>query len=352
MIIFTGGGSGGHAMVASTLIKRIQKDYPEQRVYYVGSKNGIEKSIAQELGIEYSAIHTGKLRRYFSLENIIDVFKVFFGIFECFILLLGRLRETKIIFSTGGFVSVPASLVGAILGKKIYLHEQTSRLGLANKIIAKFADKVFISFEESFQFLPSDKTILSGYPLRQELIDTKRKHTIVKEVSIYSPSKPLLFITGGGNGSKLLNDLVKKSTKDLCEKFIVFHQVGRKFFSEFKEYENESYKVFDFIGDELVDILKASTVVICRAGAGTVSELIHLNKNTIFIPLKIAQRNEQYHNATEALKFLNGFIIQEDELGELHLISKIEELLNRDPQARGSRKIEDSSKIILKEVFF
>lgn len=324
-IVFTGGGSGGHSVVAMTLIKYFRSQGVSE-ISYIGSSKGIERSLCEKNKIPYYSISTGKLRRYFSFQNALDFFKVFWGIVESFYLLLTTLRKTDVVFSTGGFVSVPASLAGKVLGKKVYLHEQTTRVGLANKIVAKLADKVFLSFDSSIKYFPKQKSMVVGYPLRKAFKSLDLKTKEFHGIDLVHPKKKIIFITGGGNGAFKLNELVKKYYEQLTQDFIVIHQTGKKFLEEYKDFQSENYLPVGFIGDEFPDLLKSSSLIICRAGAGTVSELMAIKSNVLFIPLKIAQQNEQYHNAVEALKYVNGKILLEDELDRLDLVSIIKDL--------------------------
>ncbi|WP_417336243.1 UDP-N-acetylglucosamine--N-acetylmuramyl-(pentapeptide) pyrophosphoryl-undecaprenol N-acetylglucosamine transferase [Halobacteriovorax marinus] len=321
-IVFTGGGSGGHVMPAITLIKELilREDYT---IHYIGGRNSIEKNLVADYDVIYKPIFTGKLRRYFSIENFIDIFKIFLGMIQSFFILL-KLPKKTLVFSTGGFVSVPVVVAAKITGKKIYIHEQTSRVGLANKICSKFADKVFVSFEESLKFFPNHKTYFSGYPIRKECFDSELHFENFKGMSLINSTKELLFITGGGNGSLLLNNLIKDELDFLKSKYNIIHQVGKAFIDEYQQLSDESYIPVAFIGEEIVDIMKAASIVISRAGAGTVCELMALEKRSIFIPLKIAQKNEQYHNAMEANKYLGSLVLSEDELKNLNVKTILE----------------------------
>ena len=195
-IIFTGGGSGGHVMPALTLISHLK----EFSIEYIGGRDGIEKSLVKDIVDSYHPIFTGKLRRYFSFENFIDVFKIMIGLVQSFQILALKPKDT-IIFSTGGFVSVPVVIAAWLTGKRIFIHEQTSRVGLANKIASKFATKIFVSFEESLRYFPVEKTELSGYPVRETCFSPIPKSLILDGIDLVTIKKPLLFITGGGNGS-------------------------------------------------------------------------------------------------------------------------------------------------------
>jgi len=325
-IIFTGGGSGGHVMPAVTLIKAL-KEQGEYDIFYVGGK-GIEKEIISEMSIPYFSISTGKLRRYFSLKNLLDVYKVLVGTLQSLILLLKFNKKDTLVFSTGGFVSIPVVLAAKLLGKTIYVHEQTSRVGLANKIASKLASKVFISFEKSKNFFPIGKTYFSGYPLRDECFIPMVSTFSIRGVEIKDIKRPILFVTGGGNGSLLINNLIKENLTELVKKYYIVHQVGKNFIEEFMELENENYHPVSFIKNEMISYFKAAAVVISRAGAGTVSELLALRKRSIFIPLKIAQKNEQFHNAQEAKLKLDSLILTEDMLKGLDLIAYLNEFEN------------------------
>ena len=188
------------------------------------------------------------------------------------------------IFSTGGFVSIPVILAAWLGRKKIYLHEQTSRAGLANRIGALFAERVFITFESSRDFFPSQKVVVSGYPLRRECRDQKIRCTLFKGVELKTVRRPILFVTGGGNGSRLLNEKVREALPQLSKKYFVVHQVGKKFEGEYRPLNGEFYLSLGLIEEGIPDLYKMASVVLSRAGAGVVCELIALGKRSIFVP--------------------------------------------------------------------
>lgn len=326
-IIFCGGGSGGHVIPAVTIIRAIKEKDPECTIFALGSEYGIEAELFLAEKVNFKNISTGKLRRYLSFQNIIDIFKVMLGIFQSFIFLFKFKGKDSLVFSTGGFVSVPVVVAAFFQGKRIYIHEQTSRVGLANKICSIFADKILITFESSKDLFPKDKTKLLGYPLRKEILSTPPLLK-VGDINLEKVKKPILFITGGGNGSLLLNEALLNIKDKLEEDFFIIHQSGKKFVEKLRSLESESYKVFDFIGEEMVSLLAYSDVVISRAGAGTVVELMALGRPSIFIPLKIAQKNEQFWNAKEAEKRLGSIVIEEDQLSSDILIKSIREIQN------------------------
>ncbi len=321
-IVFVGGGSGGHVMPAITLIKKLKED-DSFSISYIGGRAGIERELISKLSIPYYPIFTGKLRRYLSLENLIDIFKVMVGIFQSIFILIRFPRKT-LVFSTGGFVSVPVVIAAKLTFKTVFIHEQTSRVGLANKIASFFADKVFISFEESKNFFPEGKTYLTGYPLRAECFIPTFPNLDFSGKPLNSISKPIMFVTGGGNGSYLMNQLVKNNLEVLKNKYFIIHQVGKSYEEEFKQYHDDSYFSAAFFDKEIIPLFKKAKIVISRAGAGTVCELLALRKKSIFIPLKIAQKNEQFHNAMEAQRKLGSLILTEDEIPNCDFVSWLE----------------------------
>lgn len=337
VLIFTGGGSGGHVMPALTIIKKINQ-HNHYDIHYVGGIKSIESELVRDYELTYHAIHTGKLRRYLSMENLKDIVRIFLGLMDSWKVLSRFDKKSTLVFSSGGFVSVPVVIAAFFQGKKIFIHEQTSRVGLANKICSYFADKIFISFEESFNFFNKNKTFYSGYPLREECYTETIRPIIIEGQKINDSKKPILFITGGGNGAMLLNKLIEKNIKNLTENFLVIHQTGKAFLSEFEKYKNSDYIPLAFIGTEMIDLFKLATVTLSRSGAGTVSELIAVGKKSIFVPLRIAQKNEQYYNALEAQRKLGSIVIEEKDLNNETFLKAINEIGFINPFKKVDRK--------------
>ena len=346
-LIFTGGGSGGHVMPALTIIKKINSQ-DEYNVHYIGGIQSIERELVKDYSLVYHPIHTGKLRRYISLENLKDIFKIFIGFFESLVILFSFSRTNSLVFSTGGFVSVPVVLAAKCLGLKVYIHEQTSRVGLANKICSFVSNKVLVSFEDSIKYFPFKKTIYSGYPLRDECYSPVIGSVIINGIDLKLVTKPILFVTGGGNGSFLLNELIKNNFQELISQFFIVHQVGKNYIKEYEKIIDSSYLPMAFVGKEIIDLFKLATCVISRSGAGTVCELIALEKRSIFIPLKIAQKNEQYFNALEAKKLLGSVIILEAELNSEVVLSAVKDILVHKPHEKSQQK--NSLDFIVKEI--
>ncbi len=333
-LIFTGGGSGGHVMPALTIIKKIN-EASLYDVHYIGGIASIERELVQDYKLTYHPIRTGKLRRYLSLENMKDIIRVFLGLVDSFKLLWKFNKKNTLVFSTGGFVSVPVVLAARLQGKKAFIHEQTSRVGLANKICSIFANRVFISFEDSYKYFDENKTHFSGYPLREECYSDDIKPVKINGRLINESTKPVLFVTGGGNGAQLINKLIEKNFLFLTTKYLVIHQTGKAFFNDYNaRLKHPDYIAVPFIGTEMIDLFKLATVTISRSGAGTVCELIAVGKKSIYIPLKIAQKNEQFFNALEAHKKLGSLIIEEKELSDESFLQALKDIGDHNPMTK------------------
>lgn len=342
-IVFTGGGSGGHVMPALTIIKNLQERYAQQlEISYIGGAGYIESALVPQHGIAFRAIKTGKLRRYFSWQNFLDIFRLSVGVMQSLLYLLKLKRKSDlIVFSTGGFVTVPVCIAAWILRIPIFIHEQTTQVGLANKITSLLARKVFISFENSRKFFPKHKTFYSGYPIRPDFFAPA-------SLSLSFPEeRPLLFVTGGGNGAQILNEKVKSELNELKERFNIVHQVGGLFLKEFASLEDDSYRVYDFITDDLVALFQKADIIISRAGAGTVCELLSISKRSIFVPLKIAQKNEQYFNALEAKEKMGSMVIKEDDFKNSSLIKVCEDF--QSTRCETDNKKESDALVILRQ---
>ena len=323
IVIFTGGGSGGHVVPALSLIEELQ-GRGDWEIRYIGSKRGVERQWVEGRGIPYHPVATGKLRRYWSVENMVDIFRLLGGFLQAFIFLSGFRRRETLLFSTGGFVAVPAILAAWLGRKKIYLHEQTSQAGLANRIGAVFADRIFVTFESSKKFFPAQRVCVSGYPLRRECFDLHVRSRVFCGVDLSQVNKPVLLVTGGGNGSRLINEKVRESLELLVSKYFVVHQVGIPFEEEYRGLAREGYLPMGLVEENMIDLYKMAHIVLSRAGAGTVCELMALGKRSIFVPLAIAQKSEQYHNAQEARERLGSWVVEEKDFVGRDLVALLE----------------------------
>ena len=337
-LVITGGGSGGHTIPAITIYDALNDFYNNKDekfdCIYIGSYDGIEKEIAKKKYISFYPIATGKLRRYFSFSNFIDIFRIFKGIFDSIKIL--KKFNPQITFSTGGFVSVPVVIASKLLKIPIVIHEQTVNVGLANKIASKFAQTVAISFLSSQKYFPKSKTIHTGQPIRKILFNGSKENCY--ERFNLNKNLPIVYVTGGSQGSHKINQILIKIIPTLINKANIIHQCGKtqghNDFDELIEFKSSlnidiqtQYIVKDFIHeDELKDILAGSSLLIGRAGAGTVNEAIALKIPSIFIPLPFATKNEQYENAKIMQSIGGAEIIDESNLNS-ELLNKTIDLL-------------------------
>lgn len=348
-VVFTGGGSGGHVIPGLTLLDELRRRGGYD-IEYIGSYAGIERELAASRDVPYTGISTGKLRRYLSAENVADLFRVAWGTVQAFGWFLRRKRG--LVFSTGGFVSVPVVIAGRLTGNTVFLHEQTTRAGLANRLAARFAHAVFVSFDASTSLFPPGKTEVSGYPLRPECFTPSDRPVVVAGRDLAEIDRPIFFLTGGGNGSKLLNEWIRDHLPALKERFFVVHQVGKAFAEEYAQYDDERYVSTAFV-DDMIGVMRRADVIVSRAGAGTVQELMALGKRSLYVPLAIAQKNEQFHNAMAAHDRMGSLVVEEKDLGDADLLALCDELLAADdrevpPMPNGTQLLADRIDAVFK----
>ncbi len=251
----------------------------------------MEEKLIKDLGIEFFPIKCGKLRRYFSWENYLDFFKFIIGIFQSYFLI--RKIKPDLLFSKGGYVSLPVVIGAYLRSVPVYIHESDLSPGLANKISSKFADKIFLSFPESKDYFSKFKgeIIVTGTPIREELFQGNKEKAL--KFLKFESKKPILFIIGGSLGASQINNLVKNSFKELCEKFNIVHQSGS---GKSLALKDPSYREFPFIKEEFSDILAVSDLVVSRAGSNSLFEMALLRKKAVIIPME-AGRGDQVENA-------------------------------------------------------
>ncbi|KOA20462.1 N-acetylglucosamine transferase [Clostridium homopropionicum DSM 5847] len=316
-IIMTGGGSAGHVTPNLALIPGLKRLGYE--VEYIGTENGIEKKIICDENIKYNIISSGKLRRYFDLKNFSDPFKVLKGVFEA--LKIIRKEKPNIVFSKGGFVSVPV-VIGAYLNRvPVIIHESDITPGLANKISIPFATKVCVTFPESLKHIKGNKAILTGTPIREELF--KGSKIKGKLICAFEEEKPILMIIGGSLGSKIINDTVREMLDKLLIKYNIIHICGKGNIAN-NLLEIKRYKQFEYVKDELTHLMAAADIFISRAGANVIFELLALKKPSVLIPLSAkASRGDQILNAESFRKSGFSEVIQEEELNPNVLYNKL-----------------------------
>lgn len=308
-IVMTGGGTAGHVTPNIALMPTLRKAGYE--ITYIGSYEGIEKRLIEEQGIPYYGISSGKLRRYFDPKNFSDPFKVIKGLTQA----VGLLRKIKpdVVFSKGGFVSVPVVLAAKLCRIPAIIHESDITPGLANKLAIPGATKVCCNFPETLKYLPAEKAVYTGSPIRQELLsgDAKKGLTYCK---LSSKSKPVLLIIGGSTGSKIINDSIRAILPQLLEKYIIVHLCGKGNLDT--NLENVAdYIQLEYAGKELADLFALSDLVISRAGANAICELLALRKPNILIPLSAAaSRGDQILNANSFKASGYSYVLEEEKL--------------------------------------
>jgi UDP-N-acetylglucosamine--N-acetylmuramyl-(pentapeptide) pyrophosphoryl-undecaprenol N-acetylglucosamine transferase len=337
-MIFTGGGSGGHVMPAYSMIELVSeyclKHDIKFCILYIGSKNSIEENITGLHNIPFKRVSTGKLRRYFSLKNLTDIFRIILGFFQSFFI-LNRIKP-HLLFSTGGFVSVPPVIAAKLLKIPVIIHEQTIDAGLANKIAGRFADKICLTFEESSKYFQSDKTVVTGIPQRKEIFSGTKVNALKRFG--FDPDLPVILFIGGGLGCHKLNVTGIEILPILLERCNIIFQTGRSgdntdfedmknFYNDLDDYKKNRMKLFDFINEEIGDIYALTNLAVARSGAGTVCEFISLKIPAIFIPLAIATNNEQYRNAKIMEKAGSAVIIEERNLDKVTMLEIINEIV-------------------------
>lgn len=296
--IFTGGGTAGHVSpglaVANSLLDEATRRNWCVEIVWIGSRTGMERRLVESAGISFLGISSGKLRRYPSFKNIIDFVKIGVGIVEA-IWAVSRLRPA-VVFSKGGYVSVPPVIAARIAGVPVITHESDLDPGLATKINARCAEKILVSFESTIRYFPERihrRIAVTGNPVRPEVINGDRGKGLA--VLKFRVAKPLLLVVGGSQGARALNSLVEKALPRLLEKWNIVHQTGTQ--SDLYR-ETAGYKRISYIGEGYGDILAAADAVLCRAGAATLWELAAMGKPSILVPLGLdASRGDQIRNA-------------------------------------------------------
>lgn len=319
-IVLTGGGTAGHVTPNIALIPELQKlDYD---IHYVGSYDGIEKKLIEEMGIPYYGISSGKLRRYFSLRNFTDPFRVIKGLGEAKKLM----KELKpdVVFSKGGFVSVPVVFAASAKKIPIIIHESDMTPGLANKLALPKASKVCCNFPETKDLFPEGKAIITGTPIRKELFDGDAAYAFT--YCGFTENKPVLLVVGGSTGSAIINQTIRENLDRLLQTFNVIHLCGKD--KKDSAYDNiPGYVQYEYVKKELSSMLALCDIIVSRAGANAICELLALRKPNILIPLSAAaSRGDQILNADSFKKSGYSYVIKEEELSTETLFAAINEV--------------------------
>lgn len=320
-IIMTGGGTAGHVTPNIALMPALKEAGFD--IEYIGSINGMEKGLIEATGTPYHGISSGKLRRYFDWKNFSDPFRVLKGYGQA-VSLMKKIKP-DVVFSKGGFVSVPVVLAAKHCHIPAIIHESDITPGLANKIAIKGAKKVCCNFPETMKYLPVDKAVLTGSPIRRELFSGNAENAI-RLCNFKDHSKPVLLIIGGSLGSKIVNEAVRKVLPELLEKFYVIHLCGKG------NLDNSlsgtiGYAQFEYASSELTDMFALADMAISRAGANSICELLALHKPNILIPLSAAaSRGDQVLNANSFKKQGFSYVLEEEHLTAESLLKAVQEV--------------------------
>jgi UDP-N-acetylglucosamine--N-acetylmuramyl-(pentapeptide) pyrophosphoryl-undecaprenol N-acetylglucosamine transferase len=342
-IILTGGGSAGHVTPNLALIEALG----EFEIKYIGSKEGIEKELVQKKGIPYISISSGKLRRYVSKKNISDAFRVLKGVQESIKII--KEEKPNIIFSKGGFVTVPVAIAGKMCGVPVIIHESDMTLGLANKIAMPYAKVVCTSFGETVKYVPKNKGIATGTPMRKEMFLGNYNKGL--EICGFNKDKPIILVIGGSLGSVYINDVIFNNIEDITNKYQVIHICGK---NNKRETQVKGYKQLEYVSDGLEHIFKIADIVVSRAGSNSINEILALKKLNILIPLpKKASRGDQILNAQSFEKQGFSYVIQEESFNNISLKEGLEYLtknkqvyINKMNESKAKNAVEEIVKII------
>ncbi|WP_061912479.1 undecaprenyldiphospho-muramoylpentapeptide beta-N-acetylglucosaminyltransferase [Geobacillus icigianus] len=325
-IVLTGGGTAGHVMVNVALIPKLKELGWE--IVYIGSHQGIEREIIGRIdGVPYYPVSTGKLRRYFDWKNFKDPFHVLKGIWQAYRLI--QKEKPAVVFSKGGFVSVPVILGAWLNGVPSVIHESDLTPGLANKIAMPFATKICLTFPETKNHVQADKAVYVGAVIREELKHGSAERG--RRLCRFAGKKPVLLAMGGSLGSKTINDALRACLPALLSEFDIVHICGKGNVDS-SLIGQQGYRQFEYVNEELPDLLALADLVVSRAGANAIFELLALRKPMLLIPLsKAASRGDQILNARSFEKAGYAAVLMEEDLTDESLPAAIRRLYeNRD----------------------
>ena len=319
-IVLTGGGTAGHVTPNIALMGRLKEQ--GYQISYIGSYNGIEKTLIEELGIPYYGISSGKLRRYFDLKNFTDPFRVLKGFSEARKLL--KQLKPDVVFSKVGFVTVPVVVAAGRLKIPAIIHESDMTPGLANKLCIPSAVKVCCNFPETKAHLPEGKAVVTGTPIRPELLQGDADKG--RAFTGFTSEKPVIMIIGGSLGAQAVNDAVRRILPELLKDFQVVHLCGKGKKDDSKN-DLKGYVQYEYIESELADLFAMADIVISRAGANAICELQALKKPNLLIPLSAnASRGDQILNARSFEKQGFSMVLEEEAITDEVLLKAVHDL--------------------------
>lgn len=332
-IALTGGGTWGHVTPNIALYEELKNKY--NNIIYIGTNNGLEKGIVVKNNIPFFSISSDKLRRYFSIKNLIIPFTVFKGIFEARKIL--KQQKVDLVFSKGGYVSVPVVIAAFSMKIPVISHESDYTPGLANKINFYFSNYICTNFKETSNMIKHNKGIYTGCPIRNKILNGNKDNA--KKIFNFKENKPILLVIGGSLGSINLNNIIRDNLNILLKDFNIIHCCGKGKIdynyqeNEFNDtiYKYDSYRQYELITDELPDVFAYSDIIISRAGANVMFEILSLKKPNLLVPLGLnASRGDQILNAKSFKKEgFSDYILEEDYQNNKNLfLNKLYEIFN------------------------
>ncbi len=322
-VLFTGGGTMGSVTPLIAIAEELKNMDPSNDYYWLGTKQGPERKVVKNYNIEFKAICSGKLRRYFSWLNFLDIVKVIIGLVQSLILLMQW--KPQIIVSAGGFTAVPVVWAAWLLGIPSLIHQQDVRVGLANKLCAWPAKQITVCFTDSLKYFKQKKTKLVGNPIREEFksIDNKSLDELYKKYNL-KRNLPIVLIMGGGTGARAINNLVFNSINKLTEFCQIIHLVGKSKVGNKKIEKVENYHQFEFVVN-MIEFLQLADVVVSRAGMGSLTELAYLKKPAIIVPIPNSHQEDNaiYFDRHQAIILINQKKLTDDSFAEI-----IKDILN------------------------
>ena len=332
-VVFTGGGTGGHLFPIIAVARELKKIIPvafgeEPEMLFIGPSTIGDEALAKE-GIAKKTIMSGKVRRYISGHNFLDIFRLIGGFFQALFLLFSFMPN--VVFAKGGYGSVPVVLVAWLFGIPVLIHESDSVPGLANRFLSRFAKRVAVSFSAAAASFPAKKTALLGNPVRAQILGGSKDQAV--KLFGLNGQKPILLFLGGSQGAQAINDILFLALPLLLEKCEVVHQCGTDNFDQIKKFYGETlppnYHLFPFLDEEqMKHILAAADLIISRAGAGSIFEIAAAGKPSILIPLPNSAGDHQNLNAIEYSKAGAAIVIEQSNLTPNLLKDRIFNLLN------------------------
>ncbi len=333
-IVLTGGGTGGHIIPLLAVAQKIKEKNPQVQFMFIGPKGKMEKKLMESQNIPARYVLVGKLRRYFSFHYITDFFKIPLGIIQALWYLLVFMPDA--IFSKGGYASFPVVVAGWLYRIPTLIHDSDANPGLANSILAKFVNRVAVSYPRAEKYFLARKVVLTGNPLRADIAQGNAEKA--RKMFSFLDSKKVIFVWGGSQGAQAINNKILDILPELLKKYQVIHQTGDRNFEEVKHKVGElgikigrdGYVALPFIKEELKDVFALADLIISRSGSNSISEIAANGKPSIIIPLKNSANNHQRMNAYAVAKMGGCIVLEESNLGAHMFLEKIDEIMEND----------------------